>query len=1014
MCNKKESQKKLGNTTFLNSLAPLSKPKIMINPPTNKNITEHQIILEKTLNKSSFYSSITNNPIWIQNISQSSNIALYLPKDLDPFFLEENFLEKSLNSININAPDYAQVYSDIFNLTSEQHDDSIGSGKLEGFIYLLNGLKVTVFSEKNTPLWCRSLISYQDPKNVSFKNTDEHENQAHPSSSGENKAQPSEIDIKYIFGNSELFLCNSCNKSFRLSQFILQKAISRQKYTCESCGREGFFRFSREPTLVGNQGYQGNAEEGLFELEILSLDHLSSKNIEIIDELAKADQFNTLIVLGNPSNSFYKENVFESIAQNSKNIIRIQIEEKNAQNPVISENNSSENTKPNGPANDVSTENKKRGKPKNREKVSINHLLNFSLPPRNLETNFRPSRTNYKQKHISFDREAFVFSNFRFMLEPKKANEQLYTNPDFKLSWGDVLLVIADSSGSLQCPICLDTPIVPRITRCGHIYCKVCVLRFFSEVAELKHQCPVCSFSMEKVDLKRVSLCEKFNTVSADKNRSTIEMRLIRRDVDSVVSLPANSEFWNRSEVPLLYEFGSRLPFGDLDPDVQIFSRLMWCSKSQLQTFFLEEILELENYALEFSADPATKVFVNLAIDEIKKEFSSISSIGSNTSNILSAFRVENKLLEKSPNIVDTLPVNDIPDYVSVDGFTDAGTYFFYQSSDGQHIYLSPLDLRVIKEAFLSHGNFLPNILNVPVSFFEQSTQSSEFRKRAKVYAHIPLRCDMIIIECDLPSIIPKESLSKFEKKLNSRTKRHEIDKKRAQKAEKELERAAKISQQKNTFSAGVHPHHPIHSQLGMFNDISEELGSSYYSSMHYPSSSNNVDLVPIFGVQALSSEFPELGRSHSLVEETSFSKSNTKPKSAVSFVNDQGSLKNGDDANEPSSSEHVSKFNNQKQTSRNEMAFSKKTVGNRINAWGNRSATKSMMHSSTFPALQNPKTRWENKNLQFIDLGQAISQISLSNNTSSSAPKATSKSKKQKQKSEAKISLTNPNFTRR
>lgn len=51
----------------------------------------------------------------------------------------------------------------------------------------------------------------------------------------------------------------------------------------------------------------------------------------------------------------------------------------------------------------------------------------------------------------------------------------------------------------------------------------------------------------------------------------------------------------------------------------------------------------------------------------------------------------------------------------------DSNSFYFYQSADGQHIYLHPLDIKVLKHEFGSYDNF-PSHIKLPVISIREST----------------------------------------------------------------------------------------------------------------------------------------------------------------------------------------------------------------------------------------------------------------------------------------------------
>jgi hypothetical protein len=101
--------------------------------------------------------------------------------------------------------------------------------------------------------------------------------------------------------------------------------------------------------------------------------------------------------------------------------------------------------------------------------------------------------------------------------------------------------------------------------------------------------------------------------------------------------------------------------------------------------------------------------------------------------------------------------------------------YYFYQASDGQHLYLHPLDIKVLKYEFGDYESF-PNQIKLPIISIVESTVDNvsffliqDLRKRCKYLSHIPLSCDVNFCEVDLPHVVSIETSSNFDLEISSR-----------------------------------------------------------------------------------------------------------------------------------------------------------------------------------------------------------------------------------------------------
>jgi len=93
-------------------------------------------------------------------------------------------------------------------------------------------------------------------------------------------------------------------------------------------------------------------------------------------------------------------------------------------------------------------------------------------------------------------KDHFLATNYRYVVA-SYANfiQNGFFEPDVMISWEDIQLVVAtvDKDTSAEsCSICLEESIIlPQITKCGHIFCLICLLRYLE--SEYSKKCPVCS-----------------------------------------------------------------------------------------------------------------------------------------------------------------------------------------------------------------------------------------------------------------------------------------------------------------------------------------------------------------------------------------------------------------------------------------------------------------------------------------------------------------------------------------
>ncbi|KAI5285112.1 hypothetical protein KEM54_000823 [Ascosphaera aggregata] len=122
-------------------------------------------------------------------------------------------------------------------------------------------------------------------------------------------------------------------------------------------------------------------------------------------------------------------------------------------------------------------------------RTSITHLLDFSRPltyeeihnhsQRLSTTPRRKGPTYYSRGYLPADKARYVHGNYRFIVFPTHSYSAQASNADVHIDWSDVLQVIASAQyQSTACPICLSEPVAPRMSRCGHVFCLPCLIRY--------------------------------------------------------------------------------------------------------------------------------------------------------------------------------------------------------------------------------------------------------------------------------------------------------------------------------------------------------------------------------------------------------------------------------------------------------------------------------------------------------------------------------------------------------
>ncbi|KAK2735302.1 hypothetical protein FQN57_001197 [Myotisia sp. PD_48] len=268
--------------------------------------------------------------------------------------------------------------------------------------------------------------------------------------------------------------------------------------------------------------------------------------------------------------------------------------------------------------------------------TSITHLMNFSLPPRPHPHNpfHRPHRRSvtswpHSGSH-AVDKARYVHANYRFIVDPTKNYHAQATNADVHLDWDTVLqILVATSIQAASCPICLSTPVAPRMAKCGHIFCLPCLIRFmhssddarlFPEKRARWKKCPIC---WDAIYLSEVKCVRWYSGQLVDSlvEGGDIFLRLVMRKPGSTLALP-------RDGIDPL-QLGDDLPWYNA-ADVSDYARIMKGGEIYMIAHYDSEIKSLEDLEHEdelmFQEDPKWTQKAIAAIREAKEKVKGIGN----------------------------------------------------------------------------------------------------------------------------------------------------------------------------------------------------------------------------------------------------------------------------------------------------------------------------------------------------------------------------------------------------
>ncbi|KAL2849987.1 hypothetical protein BJX68DRAFT_237157 [Aspergillus pseudodeflectus] len=461
--------------------------------------------------------------------------------------------------------------------------------------------------------------------------------------------------------------------------------------------------------------------------------------------------------------------------------------------------------------------------------TSITHLMNFSLPPR---PEYHPPPRNTRRYNSwglgsgyhAMDKARYVHANYRFIVAPNRAYHAQAANADVHLDWDSVLqILVSAQTQSSSCPICLSTPVAPRMARCGHIFCLPCLIRYMhstdneTPVPEKKARCKKCPICYDNIYISETRPVRWFSGQEGvlPFEGGDVVLRLVKRDPRSTLALPRDGAESLAPEEDLPWYHAA---------EVADYARIMKGGEDYMNSSYDLEISELRRQEQEdeilFGDDTTWTRKAVAAINESKQK---IQGIG-NPPEILpqpAANRPSKEpiTLQGPPEEVAlmytaqhaTKSGKSAPPSTSdlqheIDQATDAvnhidlapngtnskqkqhgpgrdrrkGTnaphpldqpYYFYQALP--HYYLSPLDIRILKAAFGDFAMFPATILPRVEHISTGHIVDDELRKRVKYLGHLPQGCEVSFLECDWRDVVTPDILEQFNTEIEKRRKRN-------------------------------------------------------------------------------------------------------------------------------------------------------------------------------------------------------------------------------------------------
>ncbi|KAL6899859.1 hypothetical protein ACP4OV_006517 [Aristida adscensionis] len=430
--------------------------------------------------------------------------------------------------------------------------------------------------------------------------------------------------------------------------------------------------------------------------------------------------------------------------------------------------------------------------------VNANHLLNFQYDPisRPQPRGPRAYPPRRQRKIKPYNKDLFLQANYKFVVLDTGNYQIDSMDPDKMLQWDDIICVRYSSPSEVLCPICLESPLCPQITSCGHIYCFPCILRYLimgkeDYRGECWKKCPLCFIMISTKELYTIHITQvqhfragdvaTFTLLSRSRNSLTPAVKSNSDDCTSADEDPSNvfSKFILTSDVELSVreaksDLSNWLHMADLGL-VDDLEKLPYVSAALDQ---LEERMKYWTEYRTYGSSPPSKDSFSPG-----SSFKSRNSFDAHTLHQISGQKISpvsdgdliNRIsaLSVSPESnksSDKGTVSKMDEKCSPIDSNEHDSYTFYQVSDGQHLILHPLNMRCLLNHY-GGPEMLPPRITGKILELEIVTQSEATRKRYRFLSHFSLTTTFQFCEIDLSDVLPPSSLAPFMDEIKKREK---------------------------------------------------------------------------------------------------------------------------------------------------------------------------------------------------------------------------------------------------
>ncbi len=449
-------------------------------------------------------------------------------------------------------------------------------------------------------------------------------------------------------------------------------------------------------------------------------------------------------------------------------------------------------------------------------------------------------------------------------------------DPDSLVDWDCIEQVVLKTTASVpSCPICLYPPKAAKITRCGHVFCWPCILHYLALSDHAWRKCPICYEAIHKPDLKSVVSrpWKEFNI------GDEIELSLMRRERNSLFAMPVSQYFAEVNDKhPNLQDKWTAHSQLVLASPGQVARTIIAKERQELEDQYRQDKDEPEacfiEEALQYLSQRESGIAVMSAkTSDIIEEDDSNSGSNEEETAASAIFYESRSSPEDFPEEFDFDDLGqgeDRPRHVSsssdgtssveADGASVLGgggdqdtfvtaedldissltnknsssiktgntnnkpkdTFYFYQSSDGQPIFLHAINVQMLVQ---DHGSLesCPLVIRGKILEKDQASMTEDMRNKLRYLKHLPVTSTFEVCELAMKApLVSKETLTSFQPQLEARRR------KRNRRAREERRREKWIREEENK-------------RMGKYPDMRCRIESAF----HFPDVSAAATIIP-------------------------------------------------------------------------------------------------------------------------------------------------------------------------